>query len=237
MSSPGAPGQNGRVLSADEASRIASNRYSEDDVRFMQDMILHHFQAVQMAALVEGRTGNQDVTDIAARIDATQEDEIDFMQTWLRERGEDAPDPANDPQAMHHGGHHTMAGMATPEEMEALAEAEGSAFDRLFLELMIAHHDGAVEMVDHLLDQRGSAYDPILFDFANDVRGEQRAEIRRMDTMLAGLTPDPRNGLAAGFRDAEEAISNLVAGGQPAQAHRLFRSRQPGRPAAGTARG
>ena len=206
---PGAPGDAGRQLSAEEASQIAQNRYSENDVTFMQDMILHHFQAVQMSALVEGRTGNQGVTDIAARIDATQEDEIDFMRTWLLERGEDAPDPANDPHAMHHGGHHTMAGMASPEEMAALADAQGSAFDRMFLELMIAHHDGAIEMVDHLLEQRGSAYDPILFDFVNDVKSEQQAEIRRMNAMLAGLTPDPRNGLAAGFRDAGEAISNL----------------------------
>ena len=207
---PGAPGQDGRVLSADEAARIASNRYSDDDVRFMQAMIVHHFQAVQMSALVDGRTGNQGVTDIAARIDATQEDEIAFMQTWLRERGEDAPDPASDPHAMHQGGHSNMAGMASPEQMAALAGAEGTDFDRLFLELMFAHHDGAVEMVDHLLDQRGSAYDPVLFEFVNDVKSEQQAEIRRMDAMLADLTPDPRNGLAAGFRDAEEAISNLV---------------------------
>jgi uncharacterized protein (DUF305 family) len=219
---PGAPGQDGRQLTAEEAARIANNRYSEDDVRFMQDMIVHHCQAVEMSALVEDRTGSPGVNAIAARIDATQEDEIAFMQTWLRERGEHAPDPAAEAQAMDHDGqgdhgghgahhdHSTMAGMASPEQMAALAAAEGTAFDRLFLELMIAHHNGAVEMVDHLLSQGGSAYDPVLFDFANDVRGEQQAEIRRMDAMLAELSPDPRNGLAAGFRDAEEAISNLA---------------------------
>lgn len=209
---PGAPGQDGRQLSAEEAVQIAANRYSEDDVRFMQGMILHHFQAVQMSALVPDRASLQDVRDIASRIDATQADEIEFMRGWLIERGEDAPDPQNDAHAMHHAhhGHHDMAGMATPEQMEALAAASGTAFDALFLELMIAHHDGAVEMVDHLLRQRGSAYDPVLFDFVNDVRGEQRAEIRRMDALLSNLSEDPRNGLAAGFRDAEEAISNLV---------------------------
>ena len=207
---PGAPGQDARELSAEEAVQIAANRYSDDDVRFMQGMILHHFQAVQMSALVNERTNTDGVRDIASRIDATQEDEIEFMQSWLRERAEDAPDPANDPHAMHHGEHHNMSGMATPEQMTALADASGTAFDALFLELMIAHHEGAVDMVEYLLDQRGSAYDPVLYDFVNDVRGEQQSEIRRMNAMLSGLSADPRNGLAAGFRDAEEAISNLV---------------------------
>nr|WP_206340880.1 DUF305 domain-containing protein [Marinicauda algicola] len=207
---PGAPGEDVRRLSAEEASRIAANRYSEDDVRFMQDMILHHYQAVQMADLVEGRTATPEIVAIAGRIDASQADEIAFMQGWLAERGEHAPDPANDPHAMHHGARHAqMAGMATPAEMEALAAASGTGFDEMFLGLMIAHHEGAVEMVDHLLAQRGSAYDPVLYDFVNDVRGEQQAEIRRMDTLLAGLSDDPRNGLAPGFRDAGQAISNL----------------------------
>ncbi|MEC9249779.1 MAG: DUF305 domain-containing protein [Pseudomonadota bacterium] len=207
---PGAPGEANRQLSAEEAVQIAANRYSDDDVRFMQGMILHHYQAVQMAALVGDRTSNESLGDIASRIDISQEDEISFMQSWLRERSEMAPDPANDPHAMHHGDHHNMSGMATPAQMAALEAASGNAFDALFLELMIAHHEGAVDMVDHLLSQRGSAYDPVLFDFVNDVRGEQRAEIRRMNTLLSGLSEDPRNGLAAGFRDAEEAISNLV---------------------------
>ncbi|MBR9825272.1 MAG: DUF305 domain-containing protein [Alphaproteobacteria bacterium] len=206
---PGAPGEDVRQLSADEAVQLAANRFSQDDVTFMQDMILHHFQAVQMSALVAERTGTQRVVDIAERIDATQEDEIAFMQGWLRERGQDAPDPFNDPHAMHHHGHHSMAGMATPAQMSDLADASGVGFDALFLELMIAHHEGAIEMVDTLFSQRGSAYDPVLFDFANDVRSEQQSEIRQMNAMLAGLSDDPRSGLAAGFRDAETAISNL----------------------------
>lgn len=207
---PGAPGEDVRQLSAEEAVQIAANRYSEDDVRFMQDMILHHFQAVQMSALVADRTGTAELLAISGRIDASQADEIAFMQDWLGERGEEAPDPANDPHAMHHGGHHSMAGMATPAQMQALADATGTAFDALFLELMIAHHEGAVEMVEALLSQRGSAYDPVLFDFVGDVRSEQQAEIRRMDALLAGLSEDPRTGLAGGFRDAEETISNMV---------------------------
>lgn len=206
---PGAPGEALRALTAEEAVQIADNRYSQADVRFMQAMILHHFQAVQMAGLVEARTNTGAVTAAADRINASQADEIAFMRRWLLERGEEAPDPAADPHAMHHGGHQGMVGMATPEEMAELEAAEGLAFDRLFFELMIAHHEGAVEMVDDLLDARGSAYDPLLFDFVNDVRSEQRAEIRRMDNALADLAGDPRTGLAGGFRDAEEAISNL----------------------------
>lgn len=213
---PGAPGEAVRQLSAEEAVQIAANRYSDDDVRFMQQMIWHHHQAVQMAALVEGRSGTEALVEIAGRIDASQADEIAFMQGWLRERGETAPDPMADPHAMHagmsggHAMHGEMAGMASPEQMARLAEADGMDFDALFLELMIAHHEGAVEMVAHLLDQRGSAYDPTLFDFANDVRSEQQAEIRRMNALLSGLSQDPRAGLGAGFRDAETAASNMT---------------------------
>jgi uncharacterized protein (DUF305 family) len=218
---PGAPGDAVRSLSANEAAQIADNRYSEADVTFMQDMIIHHFQAVQMSALVNERTNTEGVREIAERIDATQADEIEFMREWLLERGEDAPDPANDEHAMHnamgheghgghHGHHHTMIGMATPEQMTALAEAENAAFDEMFLDLMIAHHEGAVVMVRDLLRTRGSAYDPTLYDFVNDVRGEQQAEIRRVSSMLSTLSQDPRTGLAAGFRDAGEAIKNLT---------------------------
>lgn len=216
---PGAPGQAGRTLSAEEATRIADNRYSEDDVRFMQNMIVHHWQAVEMAALVEDRTNNPEIVTAAGRIDASQDDEIAFMRSWLTERGEEAPDPANAPanaHADHHGGHamhgpHAMMdGMASPAQMAELAAADGTDFDRLFLRLMIAHHEGAVTMVDELLRRSGSAYDPVLFDFVNDVKNEQRSEIRRMTALLSDLSEDPRVGLSAGFRDAGEAISNLT---------------------------
>ena len=210
---PGAPGQAPRALSAAEAVQIAGNRFSADDVRFMQDMILHHHQAVQMADLVEGRTNRQPLIEAAGRIDASQADEIRFMQTWLSERGQTAPDPT-DAHATHgagHGsGHRAMPGMATAEQMAALAAASGPAFDRLFLERMIAHHEGAVEMADHLLSRPGSAYDPVLFEFVGDVSNEQKAEIRRMSAMLRALSDDPRTSLTAGFRDAGQAISNMT---------------------------
>jgi uncharacterized protein (DUF305 family) len=211
---PGAPGEAARDLSADEAVKIADTSYSADDVKFMQDMIPHHYQAVEMSALVKERTNNADILAASGRIDASQEDEISFMQTWLRERGEEAPDPAAGGHGGHgshgmSGAHKMMAGMATPEQMKALAAAKGAEFDRMFLTLMIAHHEGAVKMVDHLLAQPGSAYDPVLFDFVNEVKNGQTAEIEKMNALLAGLSTDPRVGLKPGFRDAGEAISNL----------------------------
>jgi uncharacterized protein (DUF305 family) len=203
---PGAPGQDARDLSAEEATEIARNSYSPDDVRFMQDMIPHHNQAVQMAALVAERTNTPELVSIAGKINASQADEIEFMKGWLGERGEKVPEPT-----AHHAMHmaHEMAGMASPQQMAELAEAKGVDFDRLFLTLMIAHHEGALTMVEDLLDQPGSAYDPVLLDFTTDIVNDQTAEIERMNTLLVGLSTDPRSGLAAGFRDAEEAISNL----------------------------
>ena len=146
---PGAPGQAARTLTAQDAATLAANRFSADDVRFMQDMILHHYQAVQMADLVESRTNRQGVVDAAGRIKAAQADEIAFMQRWLRERGAEAPDPAaaGSMSGMNHGsmnhgamdhgamnhdghaamsGHGTMAGMATPEQMARMAAMKGA---------------------------------------------------------------------------------------------------------------
>jgi len=172
----------------------------------MTDMIPHHHQALEMAALVEDRTNRQELLDVAGRINASQGDEIDFMQKWLADRGEPVPDPT-DHAAMHT--HHTMAGMASPEQMEELAGADGTEFDKLFLTLMIRHHDGAVKMVEELMELPGSAYDPVLFEFTNDVTNDQTTEIERMNALLVGLSPDPRAGLAAGFDDAGEALLNM----------------------------
>ena len=219
---PGAPGAGARVIDADEAIRLSDTRYSPADVTFMQDMIVHHQQAVDMAALVKDRTSNDGVRAIADRIDASQADEIQFMSGWLEERGKSTgmKDQAGmdhskmDHSTMDHSQvgqsmHHAMMGMATPAQMAALAEAEGTEFDRQFLTLMIRHHQGAIKMVNDLHDQPGSAYDPILFKFTNDIVTDQEKEIEQMNTMLARLSTDPRVGLAAGFRDAGEAIGNL----------------------------
>lgn len=203
---PGAPGEDGRQLSPAEAVEIAVTGYSPDDVRFMQDMIPHHHQALEMAALVGDRTNRPELLDIAGRIDASQADEIAFMQDWLRQRGQAVPDPS-----AHHAMHtsHQMAGMASPEQMSELAAARGSDFDRLFLRLMIAHHEGALTMVEELLEQPGSAFDPVLYEFTTDVTNDQSAEIEKMNVLLVGLSDDPRSGLAAGLDDAGIAISGM----------------------------
>jgi uncharacterized protein (DUF305 family) len=203
---PGAPGEPSQELSAEQAISIAGTSYSPDDVRFMQDMIPHHHQALEMAALVADRTNRPELVDVAGRINVSQQDEIEFMQGWLAERGENVPDPA-----AHHAMHieHRMAGMASPEQMANLAAASGTAFDRLFLQLMITHHEGAVTMVDELREQPGSAFDPVLFEFTNDIVNDQGVEIERMNALLVGLSDDPRAGLSPGFDDAEVAAYNL----------------------------
>jgi uncharacterized protein (DUF305 family) len=203
---PGAPGQPSRPISAEQAIELARTRHSAADTRFMQDMIPHHHHALEMAALVAERTSRGDLIELAGRIQATQSDEIRFMEGWLRERGEPTPDPAE--QAAMHTEHH-MAGIASAEDMARLAAARGSEFDALFLELMIRHHRGALTMVDRLLEQSGSAQDPQLFEFTTEVKNEQSAEIDRMAALLTGLSPDPRVGLAAGLHDAGMALSNM----------------------------
>ena len=203
---PGAPGEPVRELSAEQAIKIAVSSYSPDDVRFMQDMVPHHHQALQMAELVAERTNTPEIVDLAGRIDVSQKDEIKFMQEWLSARSETVPIPEH-----HHAMKmdHSMAGMATPEEMQALASSEGKAFDKMFLELMIAHHEGAVTMVEELHEKPGSAYDPVLFEFTSDITNDQAAEVERMGKLLAALSEDPRAGLSAGYADAGEAILNL----------------------------
>ncbi|MFT5277781.1 MAG: hypothetical protein ACI97K_001202 [Glaciecola sp.] len=200
---PGAPGQAARMLSAEDAVKIAGTSYTNDDVSFMQNMIPHHSQAVDMAVLVEERTNNKEIIDIAGRIRKSQADEIAFMQDWLEQRSEQT----DIDHSMHMD--HSLMGMATMPQMDELEASEGTEFDRVFLSLMIPHHEGAVRMVDDLLEQSGSAYDPILYDFVNDIVNDQNAEITRMDSLLANLSTDKRVGLAAGFRDAGQASLNL----------------------------
>lgn len=202
---PGAPGQASKTLSAAEATKLAQASYTAEDVAFMQGMIVHHQQAVDMARLVKDRTNTEALQTIAGRIESSQADEITFMQIWLKERGE----PVEDAMMKDHA-HHMMKGMASPDALKALAAAKGTEFDRQFLTLMIAHHDGALDMVTKLLDEDGTAADPVLFQFVSDIESEQKAEIGKMDKLLAGLSGDPRSGLAAGFDNAGEAIMGLV---------------------------
>jgi uncharacterized protein (DUF305 family) len=203
---PGAPGEPTRALDAQTAVAIAASSYTAADIEFMHSMIGHHHQALMMSQLATDRTNNQAILDVARRIEVSQEDEMRFMQDWLLERDEQAPDPT---QPEKHHAHHTMAGMATKKQMAELSAAQSTDFDRLFLCLMITHHDGAIEMVNGLRDQSGSTYDPQLNEFVSDVSNDQAVEIERMNTLLVGLSSDPRAGLSAGLYDAGEAILNM----------------------------
>ena len=200
---PGPPGELPRELSAEEAIEVADTRYTASDAQVMRDMTPHHQQALEMSRLAPKRTNSPELLEIAGKIEAAQGDEIAFMEQWLTSRGESLD------QGHAHGAHHTMKGMATDAQMAALGAASGVAFDRQFLSLMIAHHEGAIDMVEALMEQPGSAYDPTLFEFTTDVTNDQSKEIELMHGLLMSLSDDPRAQLAAGLYDAEEAIWNL----------------------------
>jgi uncharacterized protein (DUF305 family) len=180
---PGAPGQPSRVIAAAQASDLSRVQYTGADIKFMQGMIGHHAQAVEMVALVPARTASDDVRKLARRIDASQVDEMTMMREWLQARGQQVPDP----RAHHMMGATLMPGMLTPEEMERLAAATGTAFDRLFLEGMITHHLGAITMVHDLFATDGAGQTPDIFSYASDVDADQRMEIDRMNAMLKEL--------------------------------------------------
>jgi uncharacterized protein (DUF305 family) len=202
---PGAPGEASRTISAEAASDLAAILYTDADVQFMQGMIGHHAQALDMTALVEERSENQDLYKLAARIELSQADEIKMMQDWLTKHGKHAPGV---------GDHHAhdaelMPGMLTMEEMATLKGLRTKEFDAFFLDRMISHHQGALTMVDELMEIGGAAQDSLMFAFTADIVADQTAEIDRMAAMLAGLSTDPRVGLKAGYLDAEHAMWNL----------------------------
>ena len=180
---PGAPGESSRVIAADRAIDLSKVRHTAADVRFMQGMIGHHAQAVEMVALVPSRSSRGDMRMLAMRIDVSQADEIKMMQGWLQLRGQALPDP----HAHHAAGATLMPGMLTAEEMGHLAEAKGVEFDRLFLEGIIKHHAGALTMVQELFSSPGAGQDSEIFAFASDVDADQRMEIDRMSALLKEL--------------------------------------------------
>jgi uncharacterized protein (DUF305 family) len=183
---PGAPGQPTRTLPPSTRATLPPSSLA--DVRFMQGMIMHHAQAVEMTALIESHTTTKDLRLLGARISHSQADEIKFMKRWLEARGE--PTSATmammpDMPGMDMSSHSMlMPGMLTQKQMEALKRAKGEEFDRLFLTGMIQHHNGALIMVKDLFDTAGAGQDAELFNFATDVDSGQRAEIRIMQTML-----------------------------------------------------
>jgi uncharacterized protein (DUF305 family) len=162
--------------------------YSDADVDFMSGMIPHHAQAVIMAGWAPSHGARKDVAILCERIVVGQRDEIATMQTWLRDRSLPVPDATSTRMKMKMNGvEHDMLmpGMLTDEEMAALDRARGPEFDRLFLEGMIKHHQGAIDMVDVLFKAYGAAQDEVVFKFASDVYADQSIEIDRMNKMLA----------------------------------------------------
>jgi uncharacterized protein (DUF305 family) len=180
---PGAPGQSSKVISAEQATDLSQVQYTGADIKFMQGMIGHHAQALEMVTLLKANSRDEDMKKLALRIELSQDDEIQMMQRWLQARGQQVPNR----NAMHMHGATLMPGMLTPDEMEHLAAAKGPAFDRLFLEGMIKHHGGALTMVEELLSTPGAAQESEVFAFVSDVEADQRMEIDRMGAMLVRL--------------------------------------------------
>ena len=179
---PGAPGQETKAIGVAAATDLSKVRFTEADTKFMQGMIGHHAQAVEMVALIPSRTQNQYMKMLGQRIDISQEDEMKMMRGWLQARGQAIPGPH-----AHHEPGGMMPGMLTTEEMTALANAKGVEFDRLFLMGMIKHHMGAITMVEELFKTPGAGQDGEIFAFASDVDSDQRMEIDRMGAMLKEL--------------------------------------------------
>ena len=166
------------MISAKDAVDLTELRHTAAELRFMQAMIAHHAQALEMTGLLVTRTSREDMLLLGRRIDLSQADEIELMRDWLKARGV----RLSDAQHAHDGA--LMPGMLTADQMRRLAEAKGAEFDRLFLEFMIAHHEGALVMVDELFAARGSGQQSDVFAFASDVDADQRIEIDRMSAML-----------------------------------------------------
>lgn len=201
---PGAPGSPTRTLPS--TTRAVLPPASAADVLFMQGMIVHHAQAVEMTDLIDSHTMSEAVRSLGARISRSQSDEIGFMKRWLIARGHPVSLPGGEMHHMHHGGmshgaagHSAMGaqagkqsdsdtammpGMLTPRQMEELRKARGAEFDRLFLAGMIQHHGGALDMVRDLFATAGAGQEADIFTFATDVDSGQRAEIRVMQGML-----------------------------------------------------
>jgi uncharacterized protein (DUF305 family) len=192
---PGAPGKPSKTLAPSTKGALPPRSHA--DVEFMQGMIMHHAQAVEMTALIASHTENKDLRSLGARISSSQSDEIGFMRRWLAARGEPTAkampgmpatagkaDTDKSGQAMAPMAMALMPGMLTPEQMEALRKAKGAEFDQLFLTGMIQHHNGALIMVKDLFATAGAGQEADLFSFATDVDSGQRAEIRIMQSML-----------------------------------------------------
>ena len=180
---PGAPGEMAQAFDTAELEAIGGLSHSEADVRFMRGMIPHHGQALDMTALVPTRATTNEFRSMALRMQISQRDEIRLMERWLTEREEDIP-PPNAHRMMMAGDMALMPGMLNAGQMEQLASATGQEFERLFLEFMIMHHEGALTMVQTLFNSSGAGQESLIFKFATDVDADQTIEILRMRRML-----------------------------------------------------
>jgi uncharacterized protein (DUF305 family) len=181
----GGPGETNRVLTEEEAGELAGPAYTEADVAFVHGMIAHHEQALAMTALVEARAGRDDLDLLAERMDVSQRDEIVQLETWLSDRSEEAT--VDDGTHVAHD--ELMPGMLTIEEFAQLEAAHGAEFDRLFLQYMIRHHEGAVVMVEQLLTGGEGGQESQVFQLAQHVGMDQQVEIARMKQVLSELAP------------------------------------------------
>ena len=187
---PGAPGQASKTVSATTA--IAPRAPSAADVSFMRGMIMHHAQAIEMVDLLRKRARGKDLRLLGERMRISQGDEIQYMKQWLKDRGQPESTgnghmdhmPGMDMKGMNMGTMAMMPGMLSPRQMQALAKANATPFDRLFLTGMIQHHKGALTMVQELFATPGAGQDAVIFDFATDVDNTQSAEIEIMQRML-----------------------------------------------------
>ena len=184
----GAPGEDNRTLAPGESANLESPKHTEADEQFMLDMIAHHDQAITMTGFVDERTDDRDIRLLAERMRVSQEDELDLITEWLQDRVV----PLNDARAGgghdgHDGDGHAMPGMLTDEQLAQLQAADGAEFERLFLEYMIMHHQGAVQMVSELYTA-GGGHESEIDQFARHVESDQGIEIVRMQEMLAART-------------------------------------------------
>ncbi|WP_229925292.1 DUF305 domain-containing protein [Streptomyces longispororuber] len=175
---PGKPGETAATLSAEEAAKQRTDDDSPNsaDFDYVEKMIPHHTQALEMTRLVPERASSTKVKRLADRITAAQKPEIGAMERWLESHGEKRGKP-------RHGGHHDhagMPGMATAAQLRQLRAAKGEAFDELFLKLMITHHQGALTMATDALSEGNNL---LVEEMANDVVAQQTSEINRMRGM------------------------------------------------------
>jgi uncharacterized protein (DUF305 family) len=194
-----APGETGRVIGPEESLDVSLPPHTAADVAFVQGMVHHHAQALIMVDMVEGRSDREDLALLAERMGLSQEPEVELMEEWLAERGEDVPSweairletglRLSGRDGGDHGTHGhedlvAMPGMLTADQLDALAAARGEEFDRLWLEGMIRHHEGALGMVQRLYDAGGGG-ELVVGRLAAEIEGDQGIEISRMTQMLA----------------------------------------------------